>query len=321
MRHFLLFLILFSHSLLISGQVTLSKTASGLKKDSIKSSLDGNTQIIYYNRSSVKDPKPLIVQLHSWSYPVDSLRTMEFDAEATSKDYNYIFPNFRGVNNHIKACCSDYVISDIDEAIDWAIENMTVDKTRIYIVGVSGGGYATLAMYMKSRHSIKAFSSWVPISDLEKWHSESVERQNKYASDIIKCTNETDSFNAIKARERSPIYWTTPVNKRQNSTLQLFAGIHDGHNGPVPISHSINFYNKLLKDMGISDSSNYVSAKDFLEMVNHQTFTTSPKLRIGDRPIYYQKQTKHIMLTIFEGGHEMLSKEVLGYIDQMNDNR
>lgn len=321
MRQFLLFFIFCSQSLLTSGQVTLTEKTFGLKKDSIKSGLDGNYQVIYYYRSSDKNPKPLIVQLHSWSYPADSLKTMKFDVEATSKDFNYIFPNFRGVNNHTKACCSEYVISDIDEAIDWAIMNMKVDKKQIYIVGVSGGGYATLAMYMKSRHNIKAFSSWVPISDLEKWYLESVERKNKYFCEIIKCTNETESFDATKARERSPIYWTTPINKRKNSTLQIFAGIHDGHNGPVPISHSINFYNKLLSDIGISDSSKYVSAKDLREMINQQTFATSSKLTIGDRPIYYQKQTNLLMLTIFEGGHEMLSKEVLGYIDQMNGSR
>ena len=306
-----------------SGQVTRAKLTSNLKKDSIKSSLDGNTQLIYYYRSSVKKSMPLIVQLHPWSYDVDSLRTMGFDVEAISKNLNYIFPNFRGANNHVKACCSDYVISDIDEAIDWAIKNMKVDKTQIYVVGVSGGGYATLAMYMKSRHNINAFSAWVPISDLEKWYFEYNKRKNKYPSEIIKCTSETDSFDLIKVRERSPINWTTPISKRKNTILQIFAGIHDGHsgNGPVPISQSINFYNKLLADNGVSDSSAYVSKKDLLDMINQQTLAGSTHLKIGDRAIYCQRQTKLLMLTIFEGGHEILSKEVLGYIDQMNGTR
>jgi predicted peptidase len=246
---------------------------------------------------------------------------MEFEVNAISKNFNYIFPNFRGINNHIKAYCSAYVISDIDEAIDWAIKNMKVDKRRIYVVGVSGGGYATLAMYMKSRHNINAFSAWVPISDLERWYLESTERKNKYAAEIIACTNEVGTFDVLKARERSPLHWTTPVKKRKNSIVQLFAGIHDGYDGPVPISHSVNFYNKLLTDIGISDSSKYVSTRELREMIEHQTFGKSPRLTIGGRAIYYQKQTEHFMLTIFEGGHEMLSKEVLDYIAQMNDSR
>lgn len=318
---YLIFLLFFSLSLVTFGQSTKSTVI--LRKDSIKSSLDSNTQLIYYFCSSDKSPKPLIVQLHSWSYPVDSLRTGGFDIEAVSKNYNYIFPNFRGVNNHIKACCSDYVISDIDQAIDWAIKNMKVDKKQIYIVGVSGGGYATLAMYMKSRHDVKAFSAWVPVTDLEKWYIESSERKSKYASEIISCTNETGSFDASKARERSPIHWTTPINKRKNSILQIFAGIHDGHegHGPIPISHSIVFYNKLLKDNKISDSAAYVSEKDLSQMINYQVFDPKTQTTIGGRPIHYQKKTNLIMLTIFEGGHEMLSNEVLNYIDQMSGSR
>ncbi len=317
MRYLLLF-VFWLLSLVTLGQVLPEKSIISLKKDSIISSLDRNIQHIYYFRSSHKKPQPLVVQLHSWSYPADSLRTAQLDAEASSKNFNYIFPDFRGVNNHIKACCSDYVISDIDEAIDWAIKHMNVDKSKIYVVGVSGGGYATLAMYMKSRHNIKAFSAWVPISDLESWYLESVERKNKYASEIIQCTSATESFSVSKARERSPIYWTTPTGKRKRSILQIFAGIHDGHNGSVPISQSTNFYNKLLTDYGISDSSVYVSGKDLSEMINEQTFAASTPLTIGDRAVHYQKKTKRLMLTIFEGGHEMLSKEVLDYIDRMS---
>ena len=317
----LLFFTFWSLSIVAVGQIYPIHSSASLKLDSIRSSLDGSFQRIYYFKSSDSKPKPLIVQLHSWSFPADSLKAERLDAEVTSRNFNYIFPNFRGVNNHIKACCSNYVISDIDEAIDWAVKHMKVDKSRIYVVGVSGGGYATLAMYMKSRHNIKAFSAWVPISDLESWYAESVERKNKYASEIVKCTSETGSFNVAKARERSPIFWTTPINKRKNSVLQIFAGIHDGHTGSVPISHSINFYNKLLTDYKISDSAAYVSRKESLEMLNEQIPATSPQSSIGNRAIHLQRQTKHIMLTIFEGGHEMLSKEVLGYIDRMSEDR
>lgn len=318
---YLFFLLFCSICFLTYGQVIPNKPTNSLTKDSIKSTIDGNTQFFYYYKSTAKKNMPLIVQLHSWSYPVDSLKTMEVDIEAISKNYNYLFPNFRGVNNHIKACCSNYVISDIDEAIDWAIKNLNIDRSQIYIVGVSGGGYATLAMYMKSRHKIEAFSAWVPISDLGNWYQESVERKNKYAAEIIKCTTEADSFDSLKARERSPLLWETPVKRRKNSTIQIFAGIHDGYTGPVPISHSANFYNKLLSDYGISDSSLYVSKKDLDLMLNEQTYNAPLNLKIWDRVVYYQKKTKNIMLTIFEGGHEMLSKEVLGYIRHMNGSR
>ncbi len=306
-------------SICASGQNTIQKDISSLLiKDSIYSSLDENLQVFYYYKSTGKKPRPLIVQLHSWSYTAESLQTVGLDTVAISYNYNYIFPDFRGVNNHPKACCSEFVIADIDEAIDWALKNMNVDRNRIYIIGYSGGGYATLAMYMKSRHKIRGFSAWASISDLVAWYGESVERRNKYANQIIRCIGANNVFDTLKAEARSPLYWTTPVKKRKKSKLQIFAGIHDGYfNGPVPISQSIHFYNKLLSDSGEKDSSKYVKDEDLKILVNTQSFTSSnSNEKIGDRTIHYQKTSKKVLLTIFEGGHDMLSKQAVDYIEQ-----
>ena len=293
-----------------------------LKKDSIKSSLDSTTQVFYYSKSTNNKPEPLIVQLHSWSFSADSLKTIELDIEASTKNYHYIFPDFRGVNNHPKACCSEFVISDIDESIDWALKNMNVDKKRIFVIGYSGGGFATLAMYMKSRHHIRSFSAWVPISDMVAWYGQSRDRKNQYAAQIIKCTGESAIFDTLKAIERSPLFWTTPLKKRKKTTMQIFAGIHDGYTGPIPISQSVNFYNKLLSDFKITDTSKYVKNEDLKFMLETQTFPYSDSnKKIGDRTICYQKATKNFTLTIFEGGHEMLSKQALEYIEEINGSR
>ena len=123
-------------SLFANAQTTYNtQPVNFLKKDSIKSSMDGTIQNFYYSKSTNGKPEPLIVQLHSWSFPADSLKTIGLDIEASKKNYNYIFPNFRGVNNHPKACCSEFVIADIDESIDWALKNMNVDKKRIFVIG------------------------------------------------------------------------------------------------------------------------------------------------------------------------------------------
>ena len=304
-------------SLCASGQPINQNRHTLLKKDSINSTLDGNVQVFYYYKSTEKKSKPLIVQLHSWSYTANDLETVGLDTIVTNKDYNYIFPNFRGVNNHPKACCSEFVIADIDEAIDWALKNMNVDRKRIYIIGYSGGGLATLAMYMKSRHNIRGFSAWSPISDLVAWYSESVERKNKYAGEIIQCIGTINVFDTLKAQERSPLFWKSPVKKRKKSDLQIFAGIHDGYrfNAPVPISQSINFYNKILSDSGEKDSSRYVNNNDLMLMLEKQSFPSSNNNKLGDRVIHNQKTSKKITVTIYEGGHELLSKQALDYIE------
>ena len=56
------------------------------------------------------------------------------------KDYNYIHPNFRGINNTKDACCSELVISDIDASIDFALENANVDP-RLFLQIPSARGF------------------------------------------------------------------------------------------------------------------------------------------------------------------------------------
>lgn len=54
-------------------------------------------------------------------------------------------------------------------------------------------------------------------------------------------------------------------------------------------------------------------------MLDTQTFPVSDTSeKIAGKVIYYQKSTK-VMLTIFEGGHDMLSKQALEYIEQKNE--
>jgi predicted peptidase len=282
-----------------------------LKKDSIFSSLDNNAEVFYYDKSTSSVPQPLVVELHTWSNSSHSQADM-MAKQTHEKNWNFIFPNFRGVNNQPKTCCSDFVIADIDEAIDWALKNMNVDAKRIYIIGHSGGGYATFAMYMKSRHSIHSFSAWCGISDLSDWYWQSVERKNRYGPDIIKCTEAGDTYNEQKAKDRSPLYWKTPVKKRKKSVLQIYAGIHDGYTGSVPISQSINFYNKLLTDTKEKNSLKYVSDADAAVMLKEQKLPAKETaLKIDGRKIHYYNASGKISITIFEGTHEILRNAVL----------
>ena len=309
MQQSLLFYLFF----LSAGMIAFAQRPDYLQKDSIQSSLDGNTQVFYYDKSRASTPQPLVVELHSWSNSADSQKGM-IATQVHAKNWNFIFPNFRGVNNQPKACCSDFVLSDIDEAIDWALKNMQVDRKQIYIVGYSGGGYATFAAYLRSRHNIRGFSAWVPISDLEAWHAECVERNNKYVPEIVQCIGTSEVFDTQKARARSPLFWKTPPNKRKNSILQIYAGVHDGHTGPVPISQSINFYNKLLQDTHEKDSSRYVSTEDASVLLKTRSFSPSSLEKLGERTILYQKSSKNIHLTVFEGSHEILYDQVLSRI-------
>lgn len=55
-------------------------------------------------------------------------------------------------------------------------------------------------------------------------------------------------------------------------------------------------------------------------MLVTQTFPVSDTTKkIAGKVIYYQQSLKKVTLTIFEGGHDMLSKQALEYIEQKNE--
>lgn len=68
--------------------------------------------------------------------------------------------------------------------------------------------------------------------------------------------------------------------------------------------------------------SKYVSKEDEKRMLDTQKFPTSDtSKKLADRIIYYQKSSKKVMLTIFDGGHEILSQQAVDYIDKKNGYR
>jgi|TARA_B110000037_G_scaffold159789_1_gene180367 hypothetical protein len=277
----------------------------------IKSSKGNSLQKSYFYKSKSDEPQPLIVSLHTWS----GYYTQNDDLADICKqrDLNYIHPDFRGANKTANACCSELALSDIDDAITYAIKNSNVDTNKIYVIGVSGGGYATLSTFMKSKHNIKKFSAWASISDLIAWYNESKIRNSNYAENILDCTGSENGLNIENAKQKSPIYWNTPIEKLENSKLTIYAGIYDGIQGSVPITHSINFYNKLLTDMSVSDTLKYVSTSEKLKLLEKRE-PLEEFGNIADREIYLKKEFGNLSLIIFKGNHEMLTEFALNQL-------
>lgn len=277
----------------------------------IQSSKDGTLQKAYFYKSGLNAPQPLIVSLHTWSGTYSQKDDIALLCK--QKDLNYIHPNFRGENKTASACCSELALSDIDDAIAYAIKHANVDTNRIYVIGVSGGGYATLSTFMKSKHRIKRFSAWASITNLEAWYHESIILKNKYAADIFACTDSKEELNVTNARKKSPLYMKTPVEKLKTAKLFIYAGIYDGLQGSVPITHSINFYNKLLAEAAVKDKTKYVSDQEKLQLLEFRR----PLGNLGSiagRKICLQKKYGNVILTIFEGDHEMLPEYALNEI-------
>ena len=129
--------------------------------------------------------------------------------------------------------------------------------------------------------------------------------KNKYAQNILDCTDSGIKLNIDAAIERSPYYWETPIEKLNNAELHIYAGVFDGIQGSVPITQSINFYNKLLSDLSVTDKTVYVSDEEKLKLLEcRQALGNYGSLY--DRQIILVKEYGNLSLTIFEGNHEIL---------------
>jgi hypothetical protein len=167
---------------------------------------------------------------------------------------------------------------------------------------------------MRLQYPVRSFSAWAPISDLEAWYWESIGRRQRYGNDILKSTSSGETFDFMEARKRSPLFLPYPTHLREKATLHIYTGIHDGYTGSVPITHSINMYNKIVREKYPANESTIVSQEDMVKMLATRAFPGAPQENIGDRKVHYHKQTGDVELIIFEGGHEQLAEQAIGLI-------
>ena len=314
-----LYIFLIGSSLVSWSQADAQQWPSDCYIVTVLSSLDSMPQKVYMRSTTARIQMPLLVSLHSWSGDYRQRDSMAL--WSAEKNWNYIHPDFRGPNRTISACCSALALQDIDDAITHAITHANVDTQNIFVIGSSGGGYATLATFMKSRHNIRLFSAWVPIADLEAWFRESMARKNKYAKEILACTHQdTSKLDPISFRDRSPLFWEVPTQRLAKTRLEIFTGIFDGIQGSVPITQAINFYNKVAGDC-FGSQADLVTDKEKLFLLEKRQALGSFG-QIGSRKVFLEKQSGNLRLVVFEGNHEMLASYAFSQcVSQAQDRR
>ena len=266
----------------------------------IPSSLDGSVQKAYFFPAAAATPRPLLVSLHFWA---GDYTTPDALAEyAKSHDWNYIHPDFRGPAVGPDNCLSDKVIADLEDAISFAQAHGKVDNQNIFVVGFSGGAYTALGWYAKTRHPVKAWLAWAPISDLAAWQLETLRNGKADLSEyVLGCTGSGAELNVEAANARSPLYRSLPDNP--GGRVELYAGIKDGHKGTVPIAHSIAYFNRLVYRYAKPNAA--VEPSLAMRLLTQGAATTSN--RIGDRAVFFQQDVGFASLTIYDGGHELLA--------------
>lgn len=281
------------------------KWPEGVKEISVKSSVDvAEQKALFFAPTNPSEKRPLIVSLHTWSGDYTQFDPLVF--KVVEKGYYYVHPDFRGPNNRKEATGSKLVISDIEDIIQHLLKTERIDPSEVHIVGVSGGGYATLLCYSRLKLPVKSFSAWVPISDLESWYHETSRRNLAYAGQILKSTSDNGTPAVTEMRSRSPLFDTI---KNRPSELFIYTGVNDGYTGSVPITQSIRFYNKLAKR-----NKDKVTDKETITLLSQRQLPHVSGSFLEGRKLYVQKKSGNVSLRIFDGTHEQLTQVSLGLI-------
>ena len=271
----------------------------------VPTSKDGTLQkVIYWRPESaahdVASPGvPLVVFLHSWSGGYE--QGPPWIAQAKKLGWVLVAPDFRGPNSRPEACASDLASQDILDAVAFARRDARIDAHRIYLVGGSGGGHMSLVMAARAPDLWAAVSAWVPISDLTAWHAESSARKNNYAKMIEQCCGgKPGPATEAEYRHRSPLFHLAAA---KGVPLDINTGIHDGHTGSVPVSHSLRAFNVLAA------ADRQISAEDIDFMVREQKIPAALATETQIDPerqkaTLFRRASGNARVTVFEGGHD-----------------
>ena len=268
------------------------------------SKVDNSLQAALIHVAEVDEARPLLVALHTWSYSCDE-HYEGYEELCRKKNWHLIFPDFRGPNTRSEACGSDLVISDIEDSVAYMCRNYSVDMNKVYLLGGSGGGHCALLVAGRRPDLFTAVSAWCPISDIALWHTQSLERKNRYSEHIeLVCNGDpsTDPAALLSAQLRSPLSWlANAVNKLP---VDISTGIHDGHTGSVPVGHAVRAFNALAAECDrISEED--IAFIEANEKVPAAIAAEKSDPAYGENTVYLRKISNQARLTLFEGGHQI----------------
>lgn len=283
----------------------------------VVSSLDGSPQPSDLVRPAGggAGPRPLLVSLHTWSFDLNQ-GDEPLERLALERGWLVLYPNFRGPNHRPAAGGSALARQDILDVVARVQADEAVDAGRIYLTGCSGGGHMTMLMAGRHPEPWAAASAWVGISDLAAWHER--HRDGEYGANVRACCGGAPGHSAAvdaEYRDRSPLYWLAGAAPLP---LDLSAGVHDGHQGSVPVRHTLDAYNAVARAVGGEPVSDDEIAQ--ISQPNGRLAGPRPSDQVRDdtfgRDIWLRRQAGHCRVTIFEGGHEGLATATIAWLER-----
>lgn len=278
----------------------------------IQSSADSSAQKALWWAPDDEKLRPLLVALHTWSgnYKQAGGETV-YARWCLDNDWIFIHPDFRGVNQTPPALGSDLAVADILDSVEYAKKHAKVDTDRIYMIGVSGGGHASLLMAGRHPEIWAGVSAWCGISDLKAWHDKHA--GTRYGNMMEKACGgpPSDPAAAEQYTHRSPNTWL--ANARGKVALDIAHGVTDGRSGSVPFTHSLTAFNLVaVEDARLS--------KDEINAFYQSQKATSDNAAVdplyGEEPLPFRRESETARITVFNGGHEIVHRAGLNWLAQ-----
>lgn len=302
-----------------------------IKVIQVSSSLDQTSQPALTWSPASDEPRPLLVGLHTWGggYTQASNGTV-YAQWCMDQGWHFVYPHFRGPNSTPAAMGSDLAVQDVVDAVEHLKKTKKVDASRIYLLGVSGGGH--MAMLMAGRHPEiwAGVSAWCGISDIAAWHAEHLKggQPDNYAQNIEKALGGRPEGNRLEeARQRSPL---TYLAKARGVPLDLNHGVHDGRVGSVPFRHSLFAFNQVaLEPLPETEVTDFYETRQrpaawaapdvdalYRGLPLRKTGEGKPKgVTLVDKPVLFRQVSGNARITIFDGGHEILYAPALNWLN------
>lgn len=281
-----------------------------------RSSADDTLQpALFYAPTDTNEPVPLLIALHSWSGDYQQGLSAPAAEWCIEHHWAFLHPHFRGPNKRPEATGSDFVVADILSAVEFATTHLNIDRSRIYLVGASGGGYTALLVAARHPDIWAGVSVWVPISDLRIWHE-----QTKSLDPALTMNIETSVGGApgtspevdLEYQKRSPLTYLSPDI---TTPIDINAGIHDGHRGSVPINQSLWAFNALVNSQKLTEEE----ITYFVEQEKVPAYLVDPLLSdptYGEYEPLFRRQVDNTRLTIFDGAHQIIFEAALTWLAQ-----
>jgi dipeptidyl aminopeptidase/acylaminoacyl peptidase len=258
---------------------------------------------------------PMVVALHTWSFTLEQ-RFQEFESGTTRRNWIYLFPNFRGIDDHPEACGSELAQQDVLDAVQWTRSHLNIDEKRIYLWGWSGGGHMALLMASRQPDLWTAVSAWAGITDMAAYYRERLQDRPPLTTDQLRaCIGGVPGANATVDTQYSV---RSPVNSLARAAkvpIEIWNGRDDGD---VSFTHALQAFNRLA----VAAGSAPVSTDEIAQLARPNGHLDRPQSsdQVSDanlgREIYLRRTAGPSRVTIYRGGHETIAAPTFDWFEK-----